>query len=883
MVGRWPIRLLAIDSVAQDVADLLTRGRDFNALAQFASAQRELDRALAVLAARGEARHQPLRARVLTTLALSTLALTGKVEAIALLDQARQTARECGDRSVLALTYVQEAAVHVWCADWEQALAALALAEDDLDLLTPREQVAAYLNRGLAHISVYDHGAGRGDLTRALDLACQHNLLAQEFKARHNLGCLEYFSGDIPRAIALMRQADEMQVEVDRSRALLDFAGVLIEAGLLDDAEETLSRARSAARSRGLALEEADIELDLTECAVLRGDLATARTRVSAAIAGYQSRGAADKEIQATLIAALIDLAEGINAGPSLELAEPICQAAGPNGYQRRLAARVVAEASLLLGDHAAARRSAAQFRRGRSAGAAAILHERLIQARLYAAEGDPARARRIIKATNDLLQRHQSRVHSLEIRAGIALHGRRLADFDTALALESGSHRAVFDSTERWRASSHRLAPLTQEPAVGSVGLVSELRRTRLRLMSADSSEAEQLRDHEAKLQREIAHRDWATHPESGVPSVQRPVGYDQVRALAHRTTSTVVTFFVADDSYYRLTISARGTDLRPLGLRSQVTDLSARLESDVRGAALAGNQPAMRQWIEQAVTASAQDLQAVVLADLDVQADEHIVIVPTHSLSTLPWGMMPALIGRPLIISSSVTRWASGTAVELARLTESTGATGAIGTGAIGAIGATAASREPAPPPALAALAGPGLPRASAECVGVRTAWDGTSPRTPSRPLASSRAVVTALAGARVVHLAAHGSHEEQNPLFSSLRMADGPVFAHELPRPVAAEHVVLSACDVGRSRIRSGDEPLGMTAALLSLGVGSVVAAVAPVADDAAEAAMVTYHRLLAGGTDAATALAQALVETPQARSFCLYGANWRRVPG
>ena len=78
----------------------------------------------------------------------------------------------------------------------------------------------------------------------------------------------------------------------------------------------------------------------------------------------------------------------------------------------------------------------------------------------------------------------------------------------------------------------------------------------------------------------------------------------------------------------------------------------------------------------------------------------------------------------------------------------------------------------------------------------------------------------------------------------------MADGPVFAHEFPRPVAAEHVSLSACDVGQFSTRPGDEPLGLAIALISLGATSVLGAVAPVADHVAADAMVAYHRLLAG---------------------------------
>ena len=129
----------------------------------------------------------------------------------------------------------------------------------------------------------------------------------------------------------------------------------------------------------------------------------------------------------------------------------------------------------------------------------------------------------------------------------------------------------------------------------------------------------------------------------------------------------------------------------------------------------------------------------------------------------------------------------------------------------------------------------------------------------------------------------MAAHGSHEVQSPFFSSLHMADGPVFAHELPRPIASQHVVLSACDVGQSEVRPGDEPLGLTAALMSLGVQSVVAPVAPVQDAVAEHAMVGYHSRLASGMSASRALAESITEHPGAGAFCLFGADWRRPPG
>lgn len=129
-------------------------------------------------------------------------------------------------------------------------------------------------------------------------------------------------------------------------------------------------------------------------------------------------------------------------------------------------------------------------------------------------------------------------------------------------------------------------------------------------------------------------------------------------------------------------------------------------------------------------------------------------------------------------------------------------------------------------------------------------------------------------------IVHLAAHGRHQTDNPLFSSIRLADGPLFAYELDR--SAEHVILSACELGLATVRPGDEALGLTSVLLHLGARSVVAGVARVGDAAAEQVMQRYHTRLAAGADSAAALAGAL-ETDLASPppFVCFGAPWRTV--
>ena len=134
--------------------------------------------------------------------------------------------------------------------------------------------------------------------------------------------------------------------------------------------------------------------------------------------------------------------------------------------------------------------------------------------------------------------------------------------------------------------------------------------------------------------------------------------------------------------------------------------------------------------------------------------------------------------------------------------------------------------------------------------------------------------------MATGRVVHVAAHGVHRGENPMFSSLSLTGGPLFAYELDqRGRVPEHVVLSACDVGRSTVRAGEEALGLTSVLLQLGTTAVVAGVARVHDDAAAEVMQRYHGQLARGRDAAEALALAAGQVGLPSPFVCFGAAWR----
>jgi CHAT domain-containing protein len=225
----------------------------------------------------------------------------------------------------------------------------------------------------------------------------------------------------------------------------------------------------------------------------------------------------------------------------------------------------------------------------------------------------------------------------------------------------------------------------------------------------------------------------------------------------------------------------------------------------------------------------------------------DRELVVVPTGDLYAVAWGTLPSLRGRPVSVAPSATAWLTAMRAQ-----------------------------PPAPPGRTLLAAGPDLQAAVGEISRLgdyypdATLLDG--------PRAGVREVLAALDGARLAHLAAHGTHEPENALFSRLELADGALYAHEMSRlRRPPEHVVLAACELGVSRIRPGDEALGFAGALLAIGCRAVTAPVTRVGDLAAAAAMADYHRRLAAGAQPAVALAETTAIDPLRRPFISLGAS------
>ena len=108
-------------------------------------------------------------------------------------------------------------------------------------------------------------------------------------------------------------------------------------------------------------------------------------------------------------------------------------------------------------------------------------------------------------------------------------------------------------------------------------------------------------------------------------------------------------------------------------------------------------------------------------------------------------------------------------------------------------------------------------------------------------------------------VLHLACHGQFRPENPLFSSLHLADGRLTVRDISaQKLKAELVVLSACETGLNKIFAGEEILGLARGFLSAGAKSLILSLWTVNDEATTELMKKFYEQKQTGKSTAAAL-------------------------
>jgi len=737
------------------------------------------------------------------------------------------------DGVVRARVLVQRAGIHHQLGRPDEALAGYRRALPALRQAGDIEWVQrALANRAVVHTFRHAYTAAKADLHEAARLCDEAGLALSAGFVQENLAFVHARCGDVPAALRHLDEAERYYraLGAQTGSLFIDRSELLLSVGLTYEARITAEQAVAelSRDHRQVALPEA--HLLLARAAALDGDPQRALDQASRAVRAFdrqqRSAWAALARLQ-LLTARLADGSRPVRPSHPAAVAAAL-DAAGwsaPAVEARLLAGRL----ALDRGDLAVARDHLRTVSRRRHRGPVTMRAQAWHgEALLRRSEGNPRGAVSAVTAGLRILDEYQASLGATDLRASVAGRRTELTRLALRVALQDG--RA--DQALRWaeRSRSRRLLHTLRPPPDPVLARhLAELRATVADIERAHrtGSRAGKLLQRQAALERVI--RDYCRQRpgEPETPPVQAPHPEILGRALGR---AALIEFIEVDDVLHAVTLVDGDIRLHRLGDAAPARGLAGILSLALhRLVAARSDSSNGAGWA--VLRRSAEGLDESLLRPLAGRTgDRPLVLVPTGALASVPWSTLPSCAGRPVTLAPSATLWY--------------------------------AAQRPAVDggPALAA-AGPDLPGAQAEVERIARIYvDGSI--SLSGAGATVAAVEGALRGARVAHLATHGRIRGDNPLFSSLLLADGPLTVYDLERLDAVPHtVVLAACDAGRLVVRAGDEPLGLSAAFLGLGTRQLVAPVVPIPDGAAVELMTGFHQLLANGVGAAEALARA----------------------
>ena len=739
---------------------------------------------------------------------------------------------------------------------YDEAVALLTERSSPLDL------VKVLNNRSLVHLEAGQVRLARADLHRCGQVAERHGLALHAAFSRVNLGCMDVVAGDLPSALgafAAARQDFDLLAPGHLASLAVERARGLVAAGLFADADRELAYAAEQAASQRLSHTYADAVQVRAEAALLAGRAQDAAQWARHARTLFLGRDNARR----AALASLLELRAGLMAGG----AHPAALAARAQALAGRLsrlglpedarvASLVAARALISAGRPVGAARAVARFGPpGRVDRLDTRLLWRLARADLAAAGGRPAEASRQLVAGMAALHRHRTRFGCLDLQTGAAVHGQDLARAGLAAALARRSPGAVYRWSERARAQALLLAPARPPEDPAAAAALEELRQARhtLRARELAGRPTHGLHARVQALQRTVRERSWATPGRRDAPAA----ALTPLRTVRETLAGAALVVFLRDGpGLWALVVAGGSARLRPVGGYAAAAEAVLRLRADLD---VQAGRTLPSQLAAAVASATRQDATAVAAAVLtpllaDV-GDRDLVVVPTGILTTVPWAALPGCAGRPVTVAPSATAWcAARQRLRTARRSD---------------------AGWPGPQAATLLVAGPGIARGGAEIRSVAALRPRASVLTGAD--ATPAATLAALDSVAIAHIAAHGQHQAENALFSTLDLAGGPLLGYDLQRLARAPvMVVLSTCDLGLTDVRPGDETFGIVTALLTAGSATVVASVARVADDTAMAAMVGYHRAITAGAAPAAALAAAL-EREATASFVCFGAG------
>ncbi|WP_427924106.1 CHAT domain-containing protein [Streptomyces sp. cg40] len=647
-------------------------------------------------------------------------------------------------------------------------------------------------------------------------------------------GLAAFRSGDIPVALQLLDEAEEMYAKLTTPTFMLTIrrCEVLLSAGL---AAEALAQADTAVGLLdgigGQSTRKAELLLVAARAARLADDPATAIARAAVAVRLFAAQRRTWWQTHAQLVLIEARLAAGRASGrlvaDAAAVAGRLAAFGSPSAPEAALLAGRIA---LALGWTADAERHLAVAARSRRAGPPlARMTGWAAQALRAEAAGSGRGVLEACRRGLDVLDDHRTTLGASELRARATAQGAELAALAQRASLDSGGPRRLLAWSERWRATALSTPPA--RPPADPV-LLSGL--TAFREIAARAEEArmeghpvQALEREQRRLEGEIRSR--TLHMRGDAPGEGER--FDPTRLLARLGEGRLVELAVVDGRVHALLCGQGRVRRFEAGLLAEAMAEAEHVQAGLRRLAHPGAEARLP-----VVEAAGRRLEELLLGE----AAQHlgsgpVVVVPPGRLHRVPWALLPSLRERVLSVSPSAGSWLR-----------------ALDTG---------------PPPGgrHVLVRGPGLATDGAEVPALADHYG--RPTVLEHDDAEVPRVLAELDGATLAHIAAHGTFRADSPLFSALRMADGPLIVHDFERLARSPYrIILSSCDTARLAPVGADELLGLVTALLPLGTAGVVASSAPVSDAAVVPLMLALHKGLGAGLSLAEALRDARAALP-----------------
>ena len=680
-------------------------------------------------------------------------------------------------------------------------------------------------NRGWCLIQTGDPVGAIASLRRGRELWLRLEAPGPAADAASHLAVAHGLLGNISEALTALEQA--RRDRPPNTDDLLDAARLYEQSGLVDDSMSNAGKAMNAAtdrRQRGLA------GLALARLHLNTGRFEKSMAAARDAAADFAAAGMDDLSTTARVV----EIAARVETGHTVSEDLASLGSPAPASVTESSILAAITRGRLLVATNEvdAADELLAGLRASATGmGATMSLRAEELDARIAAARSQPARAVRIVEAALDQLASDAAALGATDLAVAHRSLGAALADLGIEIALRAGDAGVAVALDDRRR-------DLDASPRGHTTAEVERLLiRYRLARRSPDADPLGV-----GRTERELLHA-IRTAPGEQSQAAQPVPTSDLSEAIG---AGTLVTFLETGRHLHRIAITRSGTTTHGTLSTEAVEAAVAKVRMRF-SVALADRDPA-RHLVK--LRDQLTRLDRLLFSDLD--KPDSVVLVPPPGAYGVPWRLMPTLHGRRMVLNSSASGWYRAT-------------------------------RRPNGAGPATVIIGPGLDDAPAELAAVMA---HTNPNTSlSGPDATVAAALSGVRGARLAHIAAHGVARTDNPLFSSLELADGPMTIYEMQAADPPENLVVSACAVGRPRTYRGGLSVGLPAVALAAGTRTVVAAEVDVPDSPTRHAMSQTYEHIATGKDLAEALRFATDELLEfdlasglaAAAFNAYGAG------